>query len=83
MQEKIIYIGNKPLAKYLQACYIVQQKGIKEINLVAMGIPILTAINVASILQRNGSKITDIQIGYKKRTNHPGFVSTIQINIEI
>ena len=83
MQEKIIYIGNKPLANYLQACYVARQKGIKEFKLVAMGIPILTAINVASILQRNGSKINNILIGCEKKPNYPGYVSTIEITMEI
>ena len=83
MSEKTIYIGRKPLPNYLQACYVVQQKGFKELKLVAMGIPILTAINVASILQRNGSRILDVQIGSEKKLNYPGYVSTIQINIEI
>ena len=83
MREGIIYVGNKPLGSYLQACYIEQQKGTKQLKLVARGLPILTAVNVASILQRNNSRITDIQIGCEKKPNYPGFVSTIKISIEI
>ena len=83
MSERTIYIGNKPLANYLQACYVAQQNGVRQLVFRARGRPILTAINVASIMQRNGSKITDIKIGCEKKPNYPGYVSIIQINIEI
>ena len=83
MSERIIYVGNKPLINYLQACYIARQKGIEEIKLIARGNPILTAINVASILQRNGSKIVEVQIGCEKKPNYHGYASNIEITIEI
>jgi len=54
---KTLYIGNKLLPSYLQAVYVAQNKGVKELKLIARGKPILRAINVASILQRNGGRI--------------------------
>lgn len=81
MSEKTIYIGNKPRGNYLQACYVAREKGVKELTIMARGTNILTGINVASILQRNGSKILDVQIGCEKKSNYPGFVSTIQITL--
>ena len=80
---KTIYVGNKPLPSYLQACYFAQNKGAKELRIVARGRPILTAINVVSILQRNGGIIRDIVIGSMKKTDYPGYVSTIQIDLEL
>lgn len=80
-EVKTMYIGSKPLASYLQACYVAQNKGAKELKLIARGKPILTVINVASILQRNGGIITDIVIGSEKKPKYPGFVSTIEIEV--
>ena len=86
MSETIrtMYIGHKPLSAYLQACYFTLEKeNVKELRLLAMGRSILTAINVASILQRNGGKINSIGIGSEKKKNYPGYVSTIEIEIEV
>lgn len=84
MNESVrtIYVGNKPLPSYLQACYFAQEKGAKEVRILARGRSILTAINVASILQRNGGKINSIEIGSEKKKNFPGFVSTVEIELE-
>ena len=80
---RTMYIGNKPIGNYLQACYITQQNGVKELKLIARGRPVLTAINVTAILQRNGGKINSIEIGSEKKKNYPGYVSTIEIEIEV
>ena len=82
-ETKIICIGSKPISAYLQAVYIAQQNGAKEIRLLARGRLILTAIDVASILQRNGGKVNNVEIGSIKKLNYPGYASTIEINIEI
>ena len=80
---RTIYIGNKPFPSYLQAVYFAQEKGAKEIKLIARGRPILTAINVASILQRNGGRVNSIVIGSVKKPDYPGYASTIEIEIEV
>ena len=77
-----IYVGNKPLPSYLQAVYFAQERGAKEVKLIARGRPILTAIDVASILQRNGGIIRDIEIGSIKKPDYPGYASTIEIDLE-
>ena len=80
---KTIYIGNKPLDSYLQACYFAQERGATQVKLVARGRPILTAIDVASILQRNGEKINNVEIDSIKKLNYPGYVSTVEISVEL
>ena len=85
MNESVrtIYVGNKPLPSYLQAVYVAQNKGAKEIKIIARGRPVLNAINLASIMQRNGGIIRDIEIGSEKKPNYPGYASTIQIELEL
>ena len=78
-----IYVGNKLLTFYLQACYFAQNKGAKELRIVARGRPILTAINLVSVLQRNGGIVRSIEIGSERRLDYRGYVSTIKIDLEV
>lgn len=78
-----IYVGHKPLPTYLQAIHYAQERGAKELRILARGRPILTAIDVVSILQRNGGVITGIQIGSVKKPDYHGYVSTVEITVEM
>ena len=82
-ETKTICIGSKPISSYLQAVYISQENGANRLVFKARGRNILRCIDVASILQRNGGAIRYVEIGSQRIPDFHGYVSTIEISVEL
>ena len=93
-EQRIIYVGKKPVHTYVRAVWMVMLDGQREILLTARGGAIKTAVDVAEICRRRhgiiaarlpeDTRITAIESDTETvpRENGEGRVSVLRISIE-
>jgi len=87
VQEKIVYVGNKPVKNYVIACLTSFSSGSDNIILKARGRAICTAVDTAELLRRvflKNAKLQSITISTEQVTregNQKSNVSAIEITV--
>ena len=84
--EKVVFIGIKPVMSYVIACLTSFSTGGKEVCVKARGRSISTAVDTIEVLRRSfvkDLKIKEIKIGTEEVTREQGKsnVSTIEITV--
>jgi len=86
LSERVVYVGDKPVNKYIVACLTLLHEGNKEIKVKARGRNIAKAVEVVERLRKHFVREVEVEVEIGSeilptRSGQPRRVSTISITL--